>query len=1173
MIIKDLFVKDIDRDLNGVIKAEQTDDIYQELDEYVVTDELLKHFNDFFSAYCKSLDGPTDKIGVWISGFFGSGKSHLLKILAYILNNQDVNGRRPVSFFDDKIKDPLLLSEMKRAANSSCDVILFDIDSKAKTDSKVKESGLVETFMRVFDEMQGFYGFTPWIAEFERNLYRDNKYDEFKEAFEAVSGRKWEDRRDAAYFERDNIVKALTLSTGMSKEAAELLFDKAESNYSITIDKFADIVKEYCESRGNDHRVLFFVDEVGQFIGDNSDLMLNLQTIVEDLGIKLKGKAWVVVTSQQDIDRFVKETKNKEYDFSKIQGRFATRINLSSANTDEVIKKRILEKSDVAKDTLRSLYAEKSAVLKNIISFSSATSDMTSYKDENDFIEVYPFVPYQFNLLQNVFEVVRSHGAAGKHISEGERSLLGAFKEAASMFRGKNIGVLIPFYVFYDTIEDHLDSSVKRAVIQAQKNESIKEQDVKLLKLLFLLKYVDRVKANVENLTTLMIDDIDVDKIALRSSIVESLDRLKRENYIQQNGDEYIFLTDVEQDINREIKSVNVDEREIIDEVMKMIFADIYDNKSFKYSSYNVFNIIRQVDGYNYGTMKGDITIKIVTPYFETPKTDYELLLMSKDSSTMILKLPDDTDCFDEVKEYIQTKKYINDKLNNAAEDIRKLISIKQSENDGREKRIKNQLANLIAAAGVYIEGQKFDIKVNNPREKIDNGLKILVENVYTKMNYINVHTTGADDIKKIIKSNETKLSFTEEADNKLAIKELQNYLEEQRFIKSNYLTVKDIIDRFSSKPYGWNQLDIAGLIATMFKGGMVKISYNGEYISIDNKNVVDYLTKNSEIDKAVVEYREALDAKFLKKVKDVANVIFGQLDLPDEEDKLYSAVKNLVDKKIEIIKGYIAQYKNRYPGKKGLDIALDLYSEMLHEKDEKEFFDKLIAEEDDLIEINEELEKVISFYEHQKDIFDSGLDCLKMVDNSESYISSPVIRDKSVALRRIIESPSSYAMIKEIPELVDEIGKEYEKILNERKEIAKKKILDDRKRVEENLQIECLSDNFKKRLLLYFDDFLSQLDKITQIKDVEALKSLSDERFRGCIKEIDAEVYRVQNEKKDAKDNDQHEKPKPIKQVELKNYIGNLTILETEDDVDKFLNQLREKLIENLKEGRIRLL
>ena len=84
--IRDLFTRDIERELNGVIKVDQEDEenVFVELDEYVITKETLRNIDKFFSYYEKAIRGPTDKMGIWVSGFFGSGKSHFIKMFAKI---------------------------------------------------------------------------------------------------------------------------------------------------------------------------------------------------------------------------------------------------------------------------------------------------------------------------------------------------------------------------------------------------------------------------------------------------------------------------------------------------------------------------------------------------------------------------------------------------------------------------------------------------------------------------------------------------------------------------------------------------------------------------------------------------------------------------------------------------------------------------------------------------------------------------------------------------------------------------------------------------------------------------------------------------------------------------------------------------------------------------------
>ena len=146
MQIAQLFVKSISRPINGVVKADELDEssIWQELDEFVVTRELDGHFRHFFSTYCDAIDHPNDtsvagKTGIWISGFFGCGKSHFLKVLSYLLKNDahshDGQSKRAVEFFESKIKDAMIFGDIQRAVASNTDVILFNIDSKAVQDA------------------------------------------------------------------------------------------------------------------------------------------------------------------------------------------------------------------------------------------------------------------------------------------------------------------------------------------------------------------------------------------------------------------------------------------------------------------------------------------------------------------------------------------------------------------------------------------------------------------------------------------------------------------------------------------------------------------------------------------------------------------------------------------------------------------------------------------------------------------------------------------------------------------------------------------------------------------------------------------------------------------------------------------------------------------------------
>ena len=183
MELKYIYKSDINRDINGVIKVAQDDEksIEQELREYIITRELRKHFNTFFNNYEKSLSYPTDKIGVWISGFFGSGKSHFLKMLSYILSNNTVAGKKAVDYFSDKFDDPMMFAQLERCATTPTDTILFNIDSKSPLNKD--KTAILRVFAKVFYEYRGFYGDDLKVARLEQFIEKSGKTADFKEKF------------------------------------------------------------------------------------------------------------------------------------------------------------------------------------------------------------------------------------------------------------------------------------------------------------------------------------------------------------------------------------------------------------------------------------------------------------------------------------------------------------------------------------------------------------------------------------------------------------------------------------------------------------------------------------------------------------------------------------------------------------------------------------------------------------------------------------------------------------------------------------------------------------------------------------------------------------------------------------------------------------------------------
>ncbi|EKN4745179.1 BREX system P-loop protein BrxC, partial [Yersinia enterocolitica] len=403
-------------------------------------------------------------------------------------------------------------------------------------------------------------------------------------------------------------------------------------------------------------------------IGKDAQMMLKLQTITENLGVICGGRAWVIVTSQADINAAIGGMSSRDgQDFSKIQGRFSTRLQLSSSNTSEVIQKRLLVKTDAAKPALEAVWQEKGDILRNQLAFdTTTTATLRAYTNSKEFVDNYPFVPWHYQILQKVFESIRTKGAAGKQLAMGERSLLDAFQSAAVQISADGLDSLVPFWRFYSAIESFLEPAVSRTIIQACQSPSLTEFDGKLLKTLFLIRYVDVLKSTLDNLVTLSIDRIDTDKVELRRQIEASLNRLQAEMLISRIDDKFVFLTNEEKEIENEIRNIDIEFTTINKQLSTIIFDEILKNKKYRYpANKQDFDISRFCNGHPLdGANLNDLVVKVLTPLdsnYESYRSAHSNSLLMTDSKDCILIcLPDEARTWQDLTMYAQTKSFLS---------------------------------------------------------------------------------------------------------------------------------------------------------------------------------------------------------------------------------------------------------------------------------------------------------------------------------------------------------------------------------------------------------------------------------------------------------------------------------------------------------------------------------
>lgn len=1185
-----MFAKPIDRDIKGVIKVGQDDNenIRQELEEYVVTKELQKHFRDFFSSYKRGINGNTDKMGVWISGFFGSGKSHFLKILTYLLENKEVAGKQALDYFleDNKISDPMVVADMKLASNISTDVALFNIDSKSETAGKKSKDAIVNVFLKVFNEMQGFSGIFPYVADLERQLVLDDLYDEFQEKYLEISGKDWVSSRNRFNFYKDKVAKTLVEIGMMSEESAQDWKHESTKPYQISIDRFAALVKDYLSTKPDNHHVVFLVDEIGQYIGEDSELMLNLQTVTEDLGTACKGKVWIVVTSQQDIDHI---TEIKGNDFSKIQGRFDTRLNLTSANVDEVIKMRILKKTNAASDTLSILYETKETIIRNLILFNDGI-EKKLYSDAHNFSEVYPFIPYQFNILASVLTSIRTHGASGKHLSEGERSMLALFKESAESIKGKEDGELVPFNIFYDALQQFLDHSHAGVISRALENDYInpnQEKDnfnVNVLKTLFMIKYVKEIEANLENITSLMVSNLNQDRRDLKENVQAALDVLSRQMLIQKNGDIYIFLTNEEQEINREIESQMIETGEVTKKIAELIFEDIYPEKKYRYPAFNnryVFNFNQFVDDNLYsGNQNNDFGIKIVTPQSSINGDDQMLRMASIDGKYVYVNLPNDAGFLNEMRASLKIDKYIGYTNANKIPKFDEIKSIKQRESREHKNRAKLFLQEALKEADFYINGDRIQTTVKDFKSRINEALDRVVTTVYHKLSYIDAPKDNIDVRNLLKKDTSNAISLEMEVvENAFAIKEITDFIHLKTQGHSK-ISLKAIKERFTKAPYGYTDTDIEWIIAKAFRNDQIALIINGEFVSLLSETtdkIFDYVTKRAYTEKLLIEEKEVIPERLKRTLKDVSHELFGTSSTTADTDGMVYEFLESSKKMIQDMQQLKVHYSmKKYPGKEMIGNGIDLLSQPLQMKNIGNIFKYVEEHQDDYLDLADDYTPLRTFfYGKQKEHWDNALEKVQIYEDSKTFIVNQELEELVDSIKSILNKPIKANLIKDLPGYTGRFVEIYADLLEEYTVPALQKIAEAKNRIEEEL---LGTDLVEKLLPKYREAFQNLVDKAETSVDVAKVNTVSLEADTLKVRflaEISREKEKVAKLKAtDTKEKNQDSiavKQKTKKHVSIKTINPSTTWqVETEEDVEQYLETLRTRLISMLEEDTI---
>lgn len=577
-IIRELIRRDISVKVEGVVKVFDRSALASELREYVLTDKIEEELKRILDTYTSVSDSirrgghSRDVCGIWLSGFFGSGKSHFAKILGYLLQNDVVAAGASetcIDLFAKHLTDTsrgrdirLRLAEV--AKTTVARTVAFEIKSRQSlTNSSSIGEILIGEFYRSLGYSENFV-----IARLERRLDRAGLLGQLQTAFQAKHGVAWstpEGRDDLATVRRrlSKVLPSVDPASFPTEDDALNGLDDAFQHSKLTAEGIADELVAWVDEQkptgGRSQHLIFVIDEMGTFIGDSNEKIGELNSLAEMIGNKGKGKVWLICTSQQDLEKVVDRTNFQPALVGRLNARFELKPHLISDGINRVIAERILKKHPSREADLQALYQPSQGLLAQLADLKS-TRNLGTLSDRA-FIDAYPFLPHQIQLAQDIGEAL-----SGFRISGGVRSMISVIMEALQKLGPLPVGRLATFDQVFDALGNDL---LSQEYLGASGVKSITDADSRItaptplppsrvVKVLYLIQRVTHVPRTAENIAKLLIDTIGADLPALRTQVEQTLNALQQAGYVarDESSGEWKFLNEKERTVEQAIQDM-----------------------------------------------------------------------------------------------------------------------------------------------------------------------------------------------------------------------------------------------------------------------------------------------------------------------------------------------------------------------------------------------------------------------------------------------------------------------------------------------------------------------------------------------------------------------------------------------------------------------------------------
>ena len=1033
MIQEQLYKKSITRPLNPAVSVADNRDrtIEVEINEYVFTGEII---NGLYLVLDAIRHKSADHNGIWISGYYGSGKSHFLKYLNFCLDKryQDKALARleeAVEEFDpnfhDDSKSEVEIAEIRDLAlwlkKAQVDSILFNIGDKVEGDATGKTT-FVKALWQEFNAFQGFNSFNIPLAKYlEKPLAMAGKYDAFIEAMENA-GYDW--KEDAASLSVTQLGKVTDIAKQVLPDLSyDVIYENIkQARIDLTPETFCAEIREYLTGKPDNYRLLFFIDEVSQFVGDRKELFLQLQQIVTGINKASDGRVWVGCTAQQDLNQLLSNYQilSTSEDYGKIMGRFEKKVSLQGTDTEYITQKRILDKKDSAEIELGKIYDTKKDALS--AQFKLPTG-YKSYESKQDFIDFYPFIPYQFQLIMRVLDAFVKLQYVDTEVKGNERSVLKITHKIAQDNKDQEVGRFISFDQFFSRMfEADLKNAGQKAlrnanaIVDTYPDKDFARRVTRVLFMLCNLSPVDQkvFPATIDNMVTLLMTNVDENKLQLKNKTVEALNYLKEKSVVrveQHPGaqDIWFFLSEDESEVDRLIKNQRVDSNRYADEFRGIFFKHFGNPNPKVIFNGNNFSVSWTILG---RTCLGQLNAALPVEFMVDPDgRSANDIAFQNDKKKLVFILGPEYPAGSKLREdffwYCQVQEYL---LGGSTSEQRDKTNkeFKSRAQELYEKSIvpgfKALLDKVPIAAGQALLTPAM-LGAKTGAERYTEALKQHFEALYHSSKFVagpefpRTQEELKNKIRRPIDPNEYALGVLSTA---------EEAVENKLKYKGYDVTLSDLINDFQIAPYGWNELSTIYVVNELVRRHLRSFKYHGDP-NVDRLKVAETIVKDKtsyevtsaqKIDPALVE-------QFLAAWKD----IFGQVGVSYSHDssELFHECRESDNSPINTLTRTYREASSTLSQAgaialaKVMDDAISLMQDTWHaEHDPEKFFRLIIADRQKGKDTIDKCKKVLDFSRNLAPTYKQIVDFVRENSDNFNYLTEED-RESISAIKQIL--------------------------------------------------------------------------------------------------------------------------------------------------------------------------